>query len=403
MRLSYFIARRYLFAKKSHNVINIISLISAIGIVIGSCALVLVLSVYNGFEEIVKGMYDKAAPDIVITSDTAKFFRTDSREMQSIYAHPQVAYCSESVEENVFIKYGNEEGVALLKGVGQAYAADISVRSGIVDGEFRLYQGEIAHAVSGIGLSRKMKINPRLLDPLEVYFPDRSRNIDLSNPSASLNKEIFFPSGIYASGNEKFNDILFVPLDKARSLVGISENETGIIEVRLKDGADAHRIQKEFKNILGGSFEVLNKYQQNKTVYKMMRIEKAVIFLIMLFIIIVISCNVFGSLTMLIIEKKEDIRTLQHLGASDSLIRRIFFNEGRMIIIFGAIIGIALGVILALIQQYAGVIEMPGNFVVKYYPVVIKIGDILLTFAGIALVGIFITFLPTRKTLSKIL
>ena len=159
---------------------------------------------------------------------------------------------------------------------------------------------------------------------------------------------------------------------------------------------------KEVRSALGPGFTVKDKYMQNETVYRMMRIEKVVIFMILLFIIIVVSCNVFGSLTMLIIEKRDDIATLQHLGARPALIRRIFFDEGWMIILLGAVIGLAVGIVLCLIQQHIGVIRMPGSFVVEYYPVVIKPGDILITLTGIALIGLFITALPTRRTLSKI-
>lgn len=324
MNLSYFIARRYLFAKKSHNVINIISLISAIGIAVGSCALIMVLSIYNGFEDVVRGMYDRAMPDIAVTCDSAKYFRTDTEAFRTIRSMPSVTSFTESIEETVFLTYDREEGTAMLKGVEQSYTEDPEIQSCIVDGEFTLMHGEVAQAVTGRGLAVEMGIMPRFLDPIEVYFPARDRDISLLNPAASLNKETFFPIGTFFSGNEGYSHTLFVPIERARRLIGLQDNEAGKVELRLTGDADVRQTVKEVSGILGPGFTVKDKYMQNETVYRMMRIEKAVIFMILLFIIIVVSCNVFGSLTMLIIEKRDDIATLQHLGARPGLIRRIF-------------------------------------------------------------------------------
>ena len=248
-----------------------------------------------------------------------------------------------------------------------------------------------------------MGIRPRFLDPIEVYFPARDREISLVNPAASLNKETFYPIGMFFSGGESYANTLFVPIDRARRLVGVPDNEAGVVELWLVSGADVHDAVRHIGKMLGAGYSVKDKYMQNETVYRMMRIEKAVIFMILLFIIIVVSCNVFGSLTMLIIEKRDDIATLQYLGARPGLIRRIFFDEGWMIVLLGAAVGLLVGIGLCLIQQYVGVIRMPGNFVVDYYPVVIRPLDILITLTGIALIGLFITALPTRRTLSRIL
>ncbi|HIZ87187.1 MAG TPA: FtsX-like permease family protein [Candidatus Coprenecus pullistercoris] len=403
MHLSYFIARRYLFAKKSHNVINIISLISAIGIAVGSCALIIVLSIYNGFEDVVRSMYNRAMPDIAVTCDSSKYFRTDTDAFCAIRSMPQIASFEESIEETVFLTYDMEESTAMLKGVSQSYADSPEIQACIEDGEFILMHGDVAKAVVGRSLAVETGMRPRFLAPIEVYFPARDKEISLVNPAASLNKETFFPSGIFFSGNESYSNTLFVSIDRARRLTGLDSNEAGKVEIRLTDDARVHRTVREISSVLGPDFSVKDKYMQNETVYRMMRIEKAVIFMILLFIIIVVSCNVFGSLTMLIIEKRDDIAALQYLGARKSLIQRIFFDEGWMIVLLGTVIGMTVGIALCLIQQYVGVIRMPGNFVVEYYPVVIKFGDIIATLAGIALIGLVITALPTRKTLSRIL
>lgn len=400
-RLSYFIARRYLFAKKSHNVINIISIISAVGIAVGSCALIMVLSVYNGFEDIVRGMYDKTVPDISISCPTSRYFSVYTEDFETVRNIDGVMSFSQSVEETVFLTYDMEELVATVKGVDEVFAKDPFVLE-CSGGRFELYHGEVAKAVAGRSLASELRLRPGSLEPVEAFFPDRDKEVSLVNPASSLHKEVFFCSGVFSSGNDRYNNLIFVPLDRVRRLVGLEEGEVTSLELRLEAGSDVRRTVEKVRTVLGEDFSVKDKYMQNETVYRMMKIEKVVIFTILLFIMIVISCNVYGSLTMLIIEKQDDIATLKHLGAKDSLIKRIFFEEGWMIIMFGALTGLAVGILLCLIQQYVGVIRMPGNFVVQYYPVVIKFADILITLAGISLIGLFITAIPTRRTLSKI-
>ena len=403
MSLPYFIARRYLFAKKSHNVINIISLISALGILVGSCALIVVLSVYNGFEGIVRGMYDKSAPDVVITPTSGKYFSSSDSRFEQIRKYPAVDSYAYLIEETVFLNYGSEQGVTTLKGVDTNFVKKPTVSLTIKEGQFSLYQGEIAQALIGKGLYSQMKISPRFVTPIEAFYPDPNREISLMNPLASLKKEIFFPCGIFTSTNAEQEDCLYVPIQKCRQLLSLSEDMEETIELRLKNESSVTATINFICELLGEDFAVRDRYMQNETVYKMMRTEKVVIYMILLFIIVVISCNVFGSLTMLIIEKRDDIMTLRYLGANDTLIKRIFFNEGFLIIMTGSIVGILLGLLLAMVQQYFGVIPMPGNFVVDHYPVEIRITDILITFGAVTLIGILITTFPVRKTLSKIL
>ncbi len=403
MRLSYFIAKRYLFAKKSHNVINIISIISAVGIAIGSAALIIVLSVYNGFEDIVRGMYDRTIPDITVSCDTSKYFRTDTPAFDRIRSLPQVAACMESLEETVFVTYDGQEGTMTLKAVDSTFADNPDIQAAVWEGELELYHGQVAQAFIGRNKAAELGIRPRFIKPITVYLPARDRQISMMNPLSSLNSESFFAAATISSGNAAYNEMLFVPVAEARAIAGVSDNEAGIVEIRFHSESDAHAAAKEIRSLLGEGFSVKDKYMQNETIYRMMKIEKVVIFTILFFIIIVISCNVYGSLTMLIIEKRDDIATLKHLGAKDSLIRRIFFEEGWLIIMLGAVAGIAVGLGLCFAQQYFGIISMPGHFVVQAYPVVIRPGDIFITFAGIALIGLFITAIPTRKTLEKIL
>ncbi|HIT47961.1 MAG TPA: ABC transporter permease [Candidatus Coprenecus stercoripullorum] len=403
MRLSRFIARRYLFAKKSHNVINVISLISGIGIAVGSCALVIILSVYNGFEDIVRGMYDRTSFDIVIKPSHGKYLRIDSCILDRLYSYGGIRTISGTVEENAFVTYGEQEGVVVIKGVDSAYGRTSGIADAVIEGKFELEHGQIAQAAVGMRTAVDMGIHSRFVNPISIYFPARGKTVSLTDPMSSLNMEKVYPAGIFSTGEASHDKLIYIGIGTARELMGLERDMAGAIEISLYPDERSDKAVKYIENALGDGYKVLDRYMQNETVYKMMKIEKAVIYMILLFIIIVVSCNVFGSLTMLIIEKRDDIGTLQSLGADNRLIKNIFLEEGMMITLYGAVCGILAGIVLCLVQQYVGVIEMPGNFVVKYYPVVIRPADILATFAGIAAIGIVITSLPTRKTLNRIL
>src|SRR5574344_1872467 len=401
MHLPYFIAKRYLFAKKSHNVINIISLISAIGIAIGTTALVVVMSVYNGFEGLVKDIYSSSESDLVVLPETSKFFSPDTAPFHTMKNDNRIQSVSEVVEENVFIIYDKHQGVATIKGVDSLYAQNTGIEASLIEGDFELMHGQIAQAVVGRSLAGEMQIRPRFLDPLEIYYPSRKEAVSIINPISSLRKEVLFPVGIFSLEQNFDKNYIFIPIKTARNLLDYTD-EVSSLEIKVVQGSDINSIQKEYRALLGKEFKILNRYQQNETVYKMMTYAKVAIYTILLFIIIVVSCNVFGSLTMLIIEKKDDIQTLKSIGAPNPLVKRIFILEGRMITLSGAVVGLALGVILCLIQIYIGVIKMPGNFIVSSYPVVIKASDVMITFVSVALIGFLITALTAWKILPKL-
>ena len=402
MNLPFFIAKRYLFAKKSHNVINIISLISAVGIAIGTTALVVVLSVYNGFESLVKGIYSTYEADLVVEPARGKFFVPEGDGFARIWGDGRVASVSEVLEENVFLTYAGRQSVAVLKGVDSVYLSKPHLAESVVEGEFALTQLGVDHAVVGRGMARKLGLRTRFLDPIEIYYPHRGAEVSMVNPMASLSKEILFPSGIIKGDQDTENNFVFVPIDKARSLLG-GEAEVSSLEIIVQEGEDVGALQRDLEQALGDGYLVKNRYQQNETIYKMMTYEKVAIYMILLFIIIVVSCNVFGSLTMLIIEKSDDIQTLGSMGASHSLIRNVFALEGWLITFLGMLCGVVLGVILCYIQQYFGVIKMPGSFIVTSYPVVVNWVDVVITIVGVSFVGFVITALPAWKVLPKLL
>ena len=401
MNLPLFIAGRYLFAKKSHNVINIISAISAVGMAIGTAALVIILSVYNGFDELVKSTLSNVEPDILVSPVKGKVFVPQQEDLDKIAALPGVKRYYKVLEENVFVDYDEHQGVARAKGVDEAYEAESPLLEHMTAGEFSLHKGQVPQMVAGAGLAYKMGMNPAFLSSATIFFPARDRNFSLSNPAASIESVSMRPSGIFTVNQQIDEELMIMPLDQTRQLLGYDEDVSGI-EVRMIDGTTKKDLRKAIngiKEIMGADFKVLDRFRQNTSLYKMMRYEKAAIFLILIFIIIIIAFNIFGSLTMLIIEKKDDIETFRSLGATDKMLRKTFTLEGWLISLLGLAAGLVIGVGFALLQQQFGFIKMPGNFLVNAYPVIVQWSDILLTIAGVALIGYLIAIMPVKRNI----
>ena len=396
MNLAQFIARRYLFAKKSHNVINIISAISAIGMAIGTAALIIILSVYNGFDSLIRSMMSNVEPDLLITPATGKTFVPDDSTFDWIYDQPSVRNMCCVLEEQVFISYDGKQSLARAKGVDWVYEEESPLKDHMSDGEFKLHRGDVPLAAVGAGLAYELGISPRFLAPIEIYFPTRTGRISLANPAASIESVRVYPSGLFSVNNDVDAELLIVPIEEMQELLEY-EDEVSAVELRLTDGStkeELKRLQKEIGTRLGPEFKVKDRFQQNESLYKMMKYEKAAIFMILIFVIIIISFNIFGSLSMLIIEKKDDIRTLRSMGAQEGLIKRIFILEGWLISLTGLAGGLVLGVGFAAIQQAFGIIKMPGHFVVQAYPIILSWSDILLTIVGVATIGYLIALLP---------
>ena len=396
MNLAQFIAGRYLFAKKSHNVINIISAISAIGMAVGTAALIIILSVYNGFDSLIRSMMSNVEPDLLITPATGKTFVPDDSTFDWIYDQPSVKNMCCVLEEQVFISYDGKQSLARAKGVDWVYEEESPLKDHMRDGEFKLHRGDVPLAAVGAGLAYELGISPRFLSPVEIYFPTRTGRISLANPAASIESVRVYPSGLFSVNNDVDAELLIVPIEKMQELLEY-EDEVSAVEIRLTEDSpkdELKRLQKEIGARLGPGFRVKDRFQQNESLYKMMKYEKAAIFMILIFVIIIIAFNIFGSLTMLIIEKKEDIRTLRSMGAPDSLIRKIFVLEGWFISLAGLAGGLVIGVGFAAFQQAFGIIKMPGHFVVQAYPIILSWSDILLTAVGVAVIGYLIALLP---------
>ena len=401
MHLPLFIARRYLFAKKSHNVINIISAISAVGMAIGTAALIIILSIYNGFDELVKSTLSNVEPDILITPAKGKVFIPNGETFDRIRQNPLIDEYDLILQENVFVDYDGHQGIAKAKGVDSAFEAESPLAKHITNGEFSLHKGQLPQMVVGAGLAYKMGMNPAFLASAELYFPIRDRNFSLANPAASIETVRMRPSGIFSVNQQIDDDLMIVPIEEMRKLLGYEEEVSGV-EIRLAEGSTAKDIRSAIKHIqkeLGPEFKVLDRFRQNPSLYKMMRYEKAAIYLILIFVIIIIALNIFGSITMLIIEKKDDIETYRSLGATDQMLRRTFTLEGWLISLLGLAAGLVIGIGFSLAQQHFGFIKMPGSFLVNAYPVILQWQDVLATIAGVALIGYIIALLPVRRNI----
>ena len=399
MKLAGFIAQRYLFAKKSHNVINIISAISAIGMAVGTAALIIILSVYNGFDSLIKTMMSNVEPDLLITPATGKTFIPDDETFDWIYDQPSIKNMCCVLEEQVFISYDGKQSLAKAKGVDWVYEDESPLHDHMRDGEFKLHRGDVPLAAVGVGLAYEMGISPRFLSPLDIYFPTRTGRISLANPATSIKSVRVFPSGLFSVSNDVDGELIIVPIEKMRELLEYND-EVSAVELRLVEGSsteELRRLQKEIGTRLGADYKVKDRFQQNESLYKMMKYEKAAIFMILIFVIIIIAFNIFGSLSMLIIEKREDIQTLRSLGARDTLIRRIFILEGWMISLVGLAGGLILGVGFAVLQQTFGFIKMPGHFIVQAYPIILSWSDVALTILGVASIGYLIALIPASR------
>ena len=383
--------------------INIISAISAIGMAIGTAALIIILSVYNGFDSLIRSMMSNVEPDLLITPATGKVFIPDHEAFDWAYEQEAVKNMCCTLQEDVFISYDGKQGLAQARGVDWIYEEESPLKGHMADGTFKLHRGDVPLTCIGAGLAYEMGINPRFVSGIEIYFPSRTRKISMSNPIASVEFIKVWPSGIFSVNSEVDNKLMILPIEKIRELLEY-DNEVSAIELRLLEGTsekEANRIRKELQARLGDGFKVKNRFEQNESLYKMMKYEKAAIYMIMIFIIIIIAFNIFGSLTMLIIEKKTDIQTLRSIGAQESLIRKIFVMEGWMISLTGLAAGLVIGIGFALLQQHFGFIKMPGHVIAQAYPIILSWIDILLTSVGIAAIGYLIAMLPVSMLTRK--
>jgi lipoprotein-releasing system permease protein len=404
VNLSFYIAKRYLLGKKSQNAINIISGISILGITTGTMALVIVLSVFNGFDAVVKSLFNAFDPEIKISATEGKTFTPDPAIAQSILELPGVAAMSEVLEENVMLLYGEKQHIATIKGVDDAFQDVTGLDSMVYDGSMKLKDQNRSYAVVGQGVAYKLSIGLSFIDPLWVYTIDRKAKINMSNPEESIRRDFLYPSGLFAVETDIDSRYVFTDIEFVRELLSY-QNEVSFLELRLDPNFPPDQVQQEIAALLGEGFQVKNREQQNELFYRVMRSEKWAIFLILTFILIIASFNIIGSLSMLIIEKKKDILTLRNMGAGNSLITKIFLVEGWLISAVGSISGLLLGTTISWIQQRFGVIKLTGSgsFIIDAYPVHIEVVDILLIWITVLLIGFLAARYPVRQISRKYL
>ncbi len=396
MRTPLHIALRYLFAKKSHNVINIISAISAAGIAIGSMALVLILSVYNGFDNSIKNIYEGYKADFLITPTIGKTFEVTPDQISSIKRLEGVVQASPVIEEDVFIKYNNREEIATIRGIDTLYLNHNHIKGNIIEGTAGLALGEIEYAIVGKQLARTLGLRVRFISPLELYFPKSDSNISIINPLNSLNTLVLYPKGIVKTDGEINSNIIYARDNTVKRLIQAGDNEFSYLEIYTLVHKNNKKLREELQQIFP-QCSIKDKEQQNATLYRMMKAEKFAVYLILFFVIAIISINIFSSLSMLVTDKREDIETFLSLGATKELIEKIFQLHGFLISLLGCIIGTAMGIALALIQKTTGIISIPGNYLITAYPVDIQLTDIVITFLGVCGVGYIISHLPLKK------
>lgn len=401
MNFPFYIARRYLFAKKTRHAINIISGISVGGVTIGSMALIIILSAFNGLDNLVRSLFSTFDPDLKITVAEGKTFSSEHENIKKLKAHEGILYLSEVIEENALLRYGEKQYIATIKGVGDDFIKMSGIDSMIYDGEFLLKDQKNRYAIVGQGIASTLSMGLNFITPIQIYVPKRTKNVILT-PDKAFNRKYIFPSGIFAIQQDFDSKYIIVPIDFARELLDYTV-ELSSIELKIDPSYNQDRIQEELQALLGNEFEVKNRFEQQEFVYKIMQSEKWAIFLILTFILIIASFNIIGALSMLIIEKKKDIETLRNLGANLKLIRKIFLLEGWMISILGAISGLILGSIICTLQQQFGLVKIQGgeSFVIDTYPVSMEIPDFLFVFLTVLLIGFLAAWYPVRYITRK--
>lgn len=396
MNLPLFIALRYLFSKNKQNIINIISGISVAGIIVGTMALVIVLSVFNGFNGLIETFFSNFDPDLKITASRGKMFSPSENRFEEIQNLLGVLHYAEVIEETALLKYGDQQYPAIVKGVPPNYSDYTSIDTLIIDGIFMLQDDGIDYAVVGQGVAYNLGLGLSFVDPIRIFVPKKGHQASL-NPAQSLNFDYIFPAGVFSLLEEIDSKYLIVPYHFASRLFE-SENRVSAVELGIDPGVNSKKLQKEIQGILGDSFHVKNKYQQHDMIFRTIKSEKWASYFILVFILIVASFNMLGSLSMLIIDKKEDLFILRSMGADSKLIRKIFLFEGWLISFFGALIGALLGIFICWLQIRFELVTLPGtgSFVITAYPVKIVLSDIFLILGIVLGIGFIASWYPVR-------
>ena len=396
-----FIARRYLFSKKSTNVINIISAISVIGVAVAAMALVVTLSVFNGFSDLVASFFTAFDPQLKVQPVEGKAAPADDPVLTQLRQLPQVAVATECVEDQALVMYRDRQAMVNIKGVDDSFEQLTHIRSILQgDGTFELHAADLQYGIPGIRLAYQLGMGYKFQGPLHVYAPRREGQPDITDPGDGfVEDELYSPGVVFEVQQGKYDkNCVLTSIDFARRLFD-RQGMVSSLEMRLKPGSDFEAVKAEMRRICGGRYTVLDRYEQQSDTFRIMKIEKLIAYIFLTFILIVACFNIIGSLSMLIIDKRDDVATLRNLGATDRQIVRIFLIEGRLIVVLGAAAGIAAGLALCFVQQQFGIVAMgstEGAFVVSAYPVSVHPWDIALVFATVLAVGFAAAWYPVH-------
>lgn len=399
MNLAIRIALRYLFAKKSQNIINVISMISVSGVLVGTMALVVVLSVFNGLHGLIGSLYESFDPELKVVPVEGKVFSMEMLPIEEIHATEGVDQVTCMLEDQALLRSDNRQVPAIVMGVDENFAKVSGIDTIIVEGKYKVKEHNINFGVVGYALADQLGLRLNFVKPLVVYAPKRTGQINMMRPDLSFNKEYLNPSGIFAVRQLEYDSkYLIVSIEQARRLFDYQDDIVSSLGISVKEGFDVNAIKIQLQQLVGKHFNVLDRHEQHATFYKLMQVEKLMAYLILLFILVIAFFNVIGTLSLLIFEKKESIGTLKSMGATRSLINKIFLTEGWMISLLGVLGGGFLGAVLVWIQQQYGLLQFSGEgiFIVDAYPVELQWSDLVMVCLSVSIIGLLAAWYPVR-------
>lgn len=398
---SFYIAKRYLFSKKSTNAINIISGISVVGVAVATMALVVTLSVFNGFHDLVASLFTSFDPQLKVTPVKGKSIAADDTLLMKVKQLPEILVATETVEDQALAIYGERQAMVIIKGVENNFDSLTNIRQILLgDGTFELKAAEMSYGIPGIQLAENLGLGYYYQTPLRIFAPKREGQLNMAVPTEGfVEDELYSPSVLFYVKQSKYDaNYIITNIAFARNLFG-QQGMLSALELRVKSDCDISDVKKKIKSIVGEQFYVKDRFEQQEDTFKIMKIEKFIAYIFLTFILIVACFNIIGSLSMLIVEKKNDITTLRNLGANDKQIARIFLFEGWMISAGGALVGIVVGLTLCWMQQTFGLIGLgrsSGSFIVDAYPVSVHFDDIVIIFITVLAVGLLAVWYPVR-------
>ena len=406
MNLSLYIAKRYLFSKQRHQVINIISGVAVAGVALATAAMICTLSVFNGFQNVVEKQFTALDPDIKVVPAIGKSFSTATLAVDSVRSMPQLAVVSFSVEDKAMAQYNGRQVMITLKGVGDNYMELTDLSNSLYGrGKTVLQDSLNSYAILGGELMHSLNCGIYFTAPLEIYAPNRGEKVNLTIPSRNFKNGVLHSSGLVFAVNQPAYDANYIltSVDFARRIFRRDTDEATAMEIRVKDGFDVDNVKAEIEDVLGSGFVVLDRYEQQRDVYKVMQIEKFISYVFLTFILLVACFNIIGSLSMLIIEKRDNMNTLRSFGADNKTISNIFVFEGVIVSFVGAVVGILFGLLLCLAQQELGLISTggSGDFIMESYPVKVMWNDVATVFVTVLATGVLAVWLPVKMLTKK--